>query len=223
MHLKTEIYYQGLFDIAVLPSVPQESYLNYSQEDWYDEGDFVFVNKGTGRNYGVELTLEKFFQKHFYFLVTASLYDSKYTPFDKIERRTRFAGNYAFNALFGYEWKTGKRSLFSVNTKLAYIGGKREVPMNYVLSNPDNPDGGGDWKLDYTQAYKKQLPAYFRLDLNVNMKTNYKRHSLEWFIEMVNLTNHENIWARAYNPHRNEFYYENQYGFMPIFGCKVYF
>jgi outer membrane receptor protein involved in Fe transport len=183
----------------------------------------VFVNKGTGRNYGVELTLEKFFQKHFYFLVTASLYDSKYTPFDKIERRTRFAGNYAFNTLFGYEWKTGKRSLFSVNTKLAYIGGKREVPMNYVLSNPDNPDGGGDWKLDYTQAYKKQLPAYFRLDLNVNMKTNYKRHSLEWFIEMVNLTNHENIWARAYNPHRNEFYYENQYGFMPIFGCKVYF
>jgi hypothetical protein len=223
MHLKSEVYYQGLYDIAVLPSVPEESYLNYAQDDWFDEGDFLFVNAGTGRNYGIDVTLEKFFQKNYYFLLTASLYNSKYKPFDKIERHTRFAGKYAFNALFGYEWKTGKRSLLSVNTKLAYIGGKREVPVNYVLSNPDNPDDGGYWEFDYSQAYRRQLPAYFRLDLNVQMKTNYKRHSLEWFVEMVNLTNHENIWARDYNPHRNEFNYEYQYGFMPIFGVRVYF
>ncbi|MCL2074094.1 MAG: TonB-dependent receptor [Marinilabiliaceae bacterium] len=216
MHLKTEIYYQGLFDIAVLNTVPEESYLNYAQEDRFSEGDFTFVNKGTGRNYGIELTFEKFFQRNYYFLLTGSLYDSKYTPLDKIERPTRFAGLYAFNALFGYEWKTGKRSLFSVNTKLATIGGKREVPMNY---NPVTDD----WEFDYTLAYKRQLPAYFRLDLNVNMKTNYKRHSLEWFIEIVNLTDHENIWARAYDRRYNEYYYETQYGFMPIFGVRVFF
>jgi hypothetical protein len=223
MHLKTEIYYQCLFNVPVLPSVPQESYLNYGQNEEYDSGDMIFVNKGTGHNYGVEMTLEKFFNKHYYFLLTASLYDSKYKAFDKIERRTRFAGNYAFNALFGYEWKTGKRSLLSVNTKLAYIGGKREVPLNYVLNNINNPDDGGRWEFDYTLAYKRQLPAYFRFDLNVNMKTNYKRHSLEWFIEMVNLTNHKNIKARFYDSLRNEYDYAYQYSFLPIFGCKVYF
>jgi hypothetical protein len=220
MHLKTEIYYQWLFDIPVIPAVPEESYLNYAQDDQYDAGDMVFVNKGTGRNYGVEMTLEKFFDKHYYFLLTASLYDSKYKAIDNVERRTRFAGNYAFNALFGYEWKTGKRSLFSVNTKVAYIGGKREVPLNNVLvAEPDVYE----WRFDYTQAYRKKLPAYFRLDLNVNMKTNYKRFSLEWFIEVVNLTNHGNIRARYYDSHRDEFYYDHQYGLLPVFGCRIYF
>ena len=226
IHFKTEIYYQWLFDVPVLPSVPEESFLNYAQDDEFDAGDMKFVNKGTGRNYGVEMTIEKFFDKNYYFLITASLYDSKYTPFDGIERHTRFAGNYAFNALFGYEWKTGKRSLFSLNTKVAYIGGKREVPLNLeLIPNPDHPDEGffAEWKFDYTQAYKKQLPAYFRLDLNVNMKTNYKRHSLEWFIEMVNLTNHGNIRARYYDPHIDDYDYAYQYFFLPVFGCKVYF
>jgi len=225
IHLKTEIYYQWLFDVPVIPSVPEESFLNYAQDDEFDAGDMIFVNKGTGRNYGVEMTLEKFFDRNYYFLLTASLYDSKYKAYDGKERRTRFAGNYAFNALFGYEWKTGKRSLFSVNTKLAYIGGKREVPLNGTFVEDPDVEGIGmlEWNFDYTQAYKKRLPAYFRLDLNINMKTNYKRHSLEWFIEMVNLTNHDNIRARYYDSHLDEFHYALQYSFLPVFGCKVYF
>jgi hypothetical protein len=220
MRLKTEVYYQWLFDVPVIPSVPQESFLNYAQDDDFDAGDMIFVNEGTGRNYGLEITLEKFFDKNYYFLLTASLYDSKYKAYDGIERHTRFAGNYAFNALLGYEWKAGKRSLLSVNTKVAYLGGKREVPLNNILvEEPDRYD----WRFIYEEAYEKRLPAYFRFDLNVNMKTNYKRCSLEWFIETVNLTNHDNIRAKYYNSHLNEFYYSYHYHLLPIFGCKVYF
>jgi len=221
MHLKTEVYYQWLINVPVIPSVPEESYLNYGQDEWYDAGDMIFVNKGTGRNYGLEMTFEKFFDKQYYFLLTASLYDSKYKAFDKIERHTRFAGNYAINALFGYEWKFGARKLLSVNTKLAYIGGKREVPLNYELVN--DSDDEYDYVFDYTYAYEKRLPDYFRLDLNINMKTNYKRHSLEWFIELVNLTNHKNIRAKYFDSHNNSIEYIYQYGFMPIVGCRVYF
>jgi hypothetical protein len=221
MHLKTEIYYQWLFKIPVLSGVPEESILNYAQDDEYDMGDMVFVNKGTGYNYGLEMTFEKFFDKHYYFLVTASLYDSKYKGYDHIERRTRFAGNYAFNALFGYEWKIGKRNLLSANTKAAYIGGKREVPM---LSIPLEENEDMIQRIfDYTQAYKKQLPAYFRWDLNINMKTNFKRFALEWFIEVVNLTNHKNIRSRSLDTRVNQYNYKYQYSIMPVFGCKVYF
>ena len=80
-----------------------------------------------------------------------------------------------------------------------------------------------EWRFVYEEAYKKQLPAYFRLDLNVNMKTNYKHHSLEWFIEIVNLTNHDNVRSRTYNSISNTYYYALHYKFLPIFGCKVYF
>jgi hypothetical protein len=186
MHLKTEIYYQSLFNIPVIPDTPEESILNFG-DDFYNGWDYVFVNKGTGYNYGAEVTLEKFFDKHYYFLLTASLFDSKYKGFDKVERHTKFAGNYAFNALFGYEWKIGMRSLLSVNTKVAYVGGKRYVPVSVAVI------GEMTYDYDYTQAYTNKLPDYFRMDLNVNMKRNYRRWSLEWFVEVNNITNHQNI------------------------------
>ena len=104
MHLKTEVYYQSLFNVPVIREIPEESILNFG-DDFYNQWDFAFINKGTGRNYGVEMTLEKFFNKQYYFLLTASLFDSKYSGYDKVERSTKFAANYAFNALFGYEWK----------------------------------------------------------------------------------------------------------------------
>ena len=66
------------------------------------------ANNGTGRNYGIELTVEKFFSNGYYGLFTASLYDSKYTASDGVERNTAFNGKYVFNLLFGKEWKVGR-------------------------------------------------------------------------------------------------------------------
>jgi len=110
MHLKTEIYYQSLFNIPVISEIPEESILNFG-DDFYNNWDYVFVNEGSGRNYGMEVTLEKFFNRQYYFLLTASLYDSKYKALDHVERHTKYAGKYAFNCLFGYEWKFGTRRL----------------------------------------------------------------------------------------------------------------
>jgi hypothetical protein len=216
MHLKTEVYYQSLFNIPVIPDIPQESILNMG-DDFYNNWDYVFVNEGKGRNFGAEVTLEKFFNKQYYFLLTASLYDSKYKAFDNTERHTKFAGNYAFNALFGYEWKIGTRRLLSVNTKAAYVGGKRYVPLNVTVTSNDQLD------YEWAQAYQKKLPDYFRLDLNINLKTNYKRCSVEVFFEVNNVTNHQNIWQKYYDASRNREEYIYQYGLMPIGGCRVYF
>ena len=217
MHLKTEVYYQSLFNIPVIPEIPEESILNFG-DDFYNDWNYVFVNKGTGRNYGAEITLEKFFYKHYYFLLTASLYDSKYKAIDKKERPTKFAGNYAFNGLFGYEWKIGTKRLLSVNTKIAYVGGKRYVPVNVTATNIDDP-----YEFEYTRSYAEKLPDYFRMDLNINMKNNFKRFSIEWFFEVNNITNHQNIWQKYFDVNRNKDEYIYQYGFMPIGGCRVYF
>lgn len=215
MHLKTEVYYQSLFNIPVIPGIAEESILNFG-DDYSNDWDYIFINEGTGYNYGMEITLEKFFDRNYYFLLTASLYDSKYKGYDKVKRNTKFAGNYAFNGLFGYEWKIKSRSLFSVNIKIAYVGGKRYVPLSVNTTNK-----GYDY--DYTQAYANRLPDYFRVDLNVNMKTNFKHWSVELFAEVNNITNHQNIWHKYYNATRGKEEYIYQYGFMPNGGCRVYF
>ncbi len=63
------------------------------------------VNNGTGRNYGVELTVERFFHESYYFLVTTSLFDSRYKGSDGISRNTAFNTRYVLNALAGKEWR----------------------------------------------------------------------------------------------------------------------
>ena len=221
MRLKTEVYYQHLYNIPVIPAVPAQSIVNLG-DDFFTLWDFAFVNEGTGRNYGVEMTLEKFFARQYYFLLTASLFDSKYKGFDGIERRTRFAGNYAFNGLFGYEWKVGRRSLLSVNTKASFVGGKRYIPTSWDVIGDGNI---GDLmpQFDYSLAYVNRLPDYFRWDVNMNVKTNYQRFSLEWVIEVNNLTNHKNVLGKNYDVQRERYEYFYQYGFMPAGGVKVYF
>lgn len=215
IRFKVETYYQYLFDIPVIPDIPEQSILNIG-DDYYNPWDFIFVNKGTGKNYGIEVTIEKFFNKNYYFLLTGSIYDSKYCGYDGIKRNTKFAGNFTVNALGGYEWKIGKTNLLSINLKLSYLGNKRILPTTI-------PNTGADAIYDYAHTYEKRLPNYFRCDINVSMKNNYNKVAVEWFFEFDNITNHKNIWGQVYNTSRQEYEYTYQTGFMPMGGCKVYF
>jgi hypothetical protein len=216
MRMKVEAYYQHLFDVAVTPEIPEQSMINLG-DGFYNNWDYILENKGTGRNYGVELTLEKFFSNQYYFLVTASLYSSKYKGYDGVERNTKFAGNFTINTIAGYEWKLGKSNLLSVNLKGSLLGGNRFLPS--TIQNV----GDTDPTYDYAHAYEERLPNYFRIDLNINMKSNFKRFALEWFFELDNITNHKNIWYKTYNVNKQEYDYTYQTGFMPMGGCRVYF
>ncbi len=107
--LKAEVYYQWLYNIPVSNLRPQYSALNQG-------GGFVFFpyhnleNAGNGENFGIEFTLEKFLHKGFYYLFTASVFEAKYAGYDGVWRNSAFSNNFVFNALGGYEWKTGQRT-----------------------------------------------------------------------------------------------------------------
>ncbi len=62
------------------------------------------VNKGTGKNYGIEFTLERFFDNNYFFLVNGSFYNSKYKSLEGVERNTMYNNNYIVNLLCGKEF-----------------------------------------------------------------------------------------------------------------------
>ena len=94
------------------------------------------VNSGTGYNYGLELTVEKFFSKGYYGLFTSSLYSSTYVGSDGVERNTAFNGRYVFNLLGGKEWKVGKdnRNALSADLKFTNAGGRAYTPIDLESS-----------------------------------------------------------------------------------------
>ncbi|MFZ4796913.1 MAG: TonB-dependent receptor, partial [Bacteroidia bacterium] len=96
--IKTEIYYQSIYNVPVNTFSSTYSMLNTGSTFKTDLQDSL-TNNGTGQNYGIELTIEKFFSKGYYGLFTSSLYSSKYSGSDGIERNTAFNGRYVFNLL----------------------------------------------------------------------------------------------------------------------------
>ena len=210
LRLKVEAYYQHLFDI---PVEGFKSYYSVLTEgaDFAPTDKGNLRNTGTGRNMGVEMTLEKYFSNSYYFLVTASLFDSKYTGSDGVERNSPFNTRYVLNVLAGKEFKVGKNGILTLNIKTSTAGGRY-----ILLVDVEKSKQTGTVVYNETDAYTQQQSAYFRTDLKISYKLNTKRLTHEWAIDLQNITNHQNIFAQTFNPRTGNLVTTYQQGFLPI-------
>ena len=215
--IKLESYYQHLYKVPVKASFPEFSMLNTGDQFGIQPEDSL-INTGKGKNYGVEITIEKFLSKSWYMLFTSSLFNSKYTGYDKVERNTAFNGNYVFNLLGGYEHKIGKHSIFTTDIKTVWAGGKRYVPIDLTASA-----ARGEEVRDWSKAYKNKYDAYFRIDLRFGIKFNNKKFSQEWNIDLQNITAYRSIFMEGYDPVKGEVYTVYQQGFVPMFLYRIQF
>lgn len=167
-HLCLEPYFQYLYDIPVIAD-SSYSMINYTSETFFTE---QLINKETGTNFGVDLTLEQFINKGFYYMLTASIYDSKYRGGDSVERNTKYNQNFVFNVLAGKEWQTKKNNTFGINGKFTILGGKRQAPVNHEASNQF------EYVIyDNNRIYEEQLTTSFYVDLSINYTINKAKYS----------------------------------------------
>jgi hypothetical protein len=131
LRLKIEPYYQYLYNVPVV-SGSAYSMINFLNDWTFNK---VLVNEGTGTNKGIDLTLERFLHHGFYFMTTASLYDSKYTGGDGETYRSRFDGGYVLNLLGGKEWSIKEKDLFSLNLKFTFMGPYWHHPVDLAASD----------------------------------------------------------------------------------------
>ncbi|MCF6241157.1 MAG: TonB-dependent receptor [Bacteroidales bacterium] len=217
LRLKIESYYQDLYSIPVEQKPSYYSLINFGN-DFYSDREDSLVNKGSGKNYGIELTFEKFISKNYYFLITASLFDSKYKGSDNIERNTIYNSNYVLNILAGYSFKIGKHNSLSLDFKTVTAGGKHYIPVDLELSQYY-----GEKILDYQRAYEPSYPAYFRLDGRISFKLNHKKMNTEIALDVQNLTNHKNILLETYNIETGSITYDYQFGLFYVFLLRFQF
>jgi len=215
--LKIETYYQYLFDVPVESNPSPYSMLNYGASFHQARMDSL-VNEGTGKNIGLEFTLEKFFSNHYYALLTVSIFDSKYKSLDGIERNTQFNGSYVVNALAGYEFKLGKKGHLSFDLKVVNAGGKR-----FLLIDKEQSEIQGWAMYDFTNAFEKRSDPYFRLDSRISFRLNQRKLSQEWAIDLQNITNQQNIFNQYYDATANEVKFNYQMGFFPMFLYRINF
>ena len=215
LHLKSEVYYQNLFQIPVDRTASNGlSLINLSQ----GFTTLAAKNAGTGRNYGLELTLEKYFSQRYYFLATASLYDSKYRGSDNVLRNTSYNGNYAGSFLAGKEFKVGERNALSFNIRLVFSGGKRYTP---VLEAESIEKGYGIY--DEHAVNSLQAPAYWRSDVGISYTINKKHSTRVWKIDIQNATNRLNAYAMYFNADSKKVEMATQTGIIPTLSYRIEF
>jgi len=215
--IKAEVYYQQLSNIPVSPQYTRYSALNEGA-DFANPTIANLVNEGTGTNYGAELTVERFYNKGFYFLFTTSVFESKYKGYDKIERNTAFNGNFVVNGLVGYEFKIGKNNALTFDIKQVVAGGKRKIP---VLLEESILAGKGVY--DYENSYKERYDNYSKTDIRIGFKMNSKKYSQEWAVDIQNLTNNKNVFQETYNAQTGRVQTDYQTGIFPMMLWRIRF
>jgi hypothetical protein len=215
--VKAEVYFQHLFAVPVEKSGSSLSMLN-SGAGWGVSAEDSMVNAGTGNNYGLEFTMERFFSKNIYYLATISLFESKYQGSDGVERNTAFNGNYVVNVLLGKEFPLNSKSALNIDFKMTYAGGKCYTPIDLAASR-----AAGITKYDNSKAYSMQFDPFFKADIKFGYRLNWRRVSQEWVFYIENFTNHNNILMQVYSRSKNEVNNVNQLGFFPMFQYRIHF
>ena len=214
---KAEAYFQGIYNVPVEQRRSSFSMLN-TGATWGVGAEDSLKNSGTGRNYGVEFTIERFLSKNIYYLATLSVFDSKYMGSDGIERNTAFNGNYVANFLIGKEYRLNDRSALNVDFKITCAGGKRYTPVDLKASH----DAGSIKYID-SKAYNEQFSPFLKADIKFGYRLNWRKISQEWVLYIENFTNHDNILMQTYSPYKNSVKNVNQLGFFPMMQYRIHF
>ncbi len=217
LDFKSEIYYQHLYNIPVSVNYPFYSLAN-AGNSFYQARIDELINDGTANNYGIDLTLEKYLDNNYYYLLTTSLFDSKYKGYDKVKRNTEFNTNFVINALGGYEIEISNKLSFDMNVRLVWSGGKRMIDIKL-----DESIAEGSAVYDFESAYQNRSSDYFRLDGRASIILNGKNISQEWAVDLSNITNRKNIFSTAYNNDSKSIEYIYQQPFFPMFLYRINF
>ena len=224
LRIKMEAYLQNLYNVPV-ENNPNSIYTTLNEGL---ELNYVgLVDEGTGRNYGVELTIERFLKKGFYFLFNTSLYESKYTALDGVERNTRFNGNYIVNILAGKEFaRLGKKKnqIFAGNIKTFFGGGRYFIPLRRDANGKVAVDVDNGLIFDFNKAYENKLDDLRNITVSLSYKWNMKRTTHELFLNIDNISNNQARLREYYDVNKPDgVAYERQVGIIPNFLYRIYF
>lgn len=221
LRIKAETYLQRIYDVPSSTNPDHGQLSIFNNTDSYDvirALNDTLVSNGRGYNYGVEITLEKFFTKGYYFLITGSFYESKFKSTAPVYWDTRFNGNYVINILGGKEFTIGKNNVLGINAKLLFSGGNRYNPINIPATLEKE-----ELVVLNNNFYSEQARDYRRLDFSMSYTINLPKttHSIQ--IDIQNIFNQQNILGFSFDRSREMVNTEYQTGIIPTINYKVSF
>jgi len=219
IRLRIEGYIESLYNIPIVNEISSRySTLNTAER----LPEQILENAGTGKNTGIEITIEKSFTRNYYFLITGSLFDSWYTAGDNKRYNTLYNTKYVSNILAGKDFCFGsnKRNIIGINSKVIARGGYRYTPVNDSRSLKLK-------RIIYLNSltYSEQLPDFLRIDAGISYRRNYPKSSWIIMLDVQNATGRRNVFKRRFSYENGKIVTSDIFslGAVPVFNFRIEF
>lgn len=181
--IKIEPYWQWLFDVPVEEG---STYSIINHHKFFQ--DCILANEGKGRNYGIDLTIERYLKDGLYGMLTATLFKSEYRDALRRWHHSRHDRTFITNILGGKEWMVGrgKKNIFGINGRLTLMGGDRYTPIPEGISFEDiiqRPDKS--LPEDSDNPYSKQMGMNVGYAFSMKYTINQKNVAHHFIIEYL--------------------------------------
>jgi hypothetical protein len=219
--VKANVYASYNTGLAVSKNVNSFSIVNYGNFATYPDS-IGLQNTGEAFNYGVELSIEKFFSKGFYGLLSAAYQRSVYQGSDEIWRNSAFDAQHVTSLVMGKEFKIGKKkqNVIYGDFRFSMHGGLPYTPIDLEASKL-----AGREVLLEDQAYSERLGLYKRIDVRIGARFNHPRKRISHHIYVVvqNVAMFRNDFDVRYSPNTEEVIRTQQFGLIPNLFYQVFF
>jgi hypothetical protein len=218
--LKIETYYQDLYNIGVEKDSNRSFSMANLSNTWQLLSSKPLISTGRATNIGADVTLEKSFSNHYYFLMTGSIFDAQFSDANGIWFNGIYNSNYALTVLGGGDYKFGKMNhkVLSFNGKFTIRGGNRYTPINEAASLRLKRE-----VLILNQRFEAQTPPYWRVDCSVWYQINRQKRTHTWTFELQNASNHLNIYYQYFDTETYKIKNAYHIGILPNLNYKIEF
>ena len=161
-------------------------------------GNEQVTSTGQGRAYGFELFLQQKFTKSYFLTASYTFFKSEFTGSTDTYAPSAWDNRHLLSVIFGKKFKNG----YELGLKYRLAGGAPYTPYD-MTSSQLNYVTLGTGSFDYTQLNSQRLPVFNQLDIRIDKKINFKKSSLDFFLDIQNATNAKSYSQDLYSFQRN--------------------
>ena len=146
-------------------------------------GNEKILTIGRGKSYGMELLYQQKLKNNFYGILSYTFFYSKFSGIDNIYLPSVWDNRNLFSFTGGYKLKKN----WEISSKLRYTDKTPYAPINFEVSNMSYPE----IVFDYSQLGNYFLDKFLKLDLRIDKRWNFKKTSMNFYIDAENLLANE--------------------------------
>lgn len=216
MRFSAETYYQHTYNVPVqVDQDPNYWFLNNSS----DFPTFKALSLGTGRNYGLDIALEKMFSNSYFFLATGSVLNSEYSTGNGTYYNSRFNSRFSSSYTLGKEFPFKNGGILQLGGRFLLNGGFRYTPYDPIAS----AEAGAYVPLKdaFNEGF---VPPYQRLDARIAYRFNKEKLSGIMSVDVQNALNRLNPTSIGYRASDNTTFFQFRgSGLIPILSFQFDF